>query len=126
MLDVIRRYHGPANKSAPEITVGKEYAQQLDQIVEMREEKSALERRARQLDSMIKSAYAPILDLMGAACSAVCETPTALYQISYNPQYREEITKAQITLLRAQYPDIYRDFVETTEKRIFKISKTVK
>ena len=70
--------------------------------------------------------YAPILDLMGAACNAVCETPTASYQISYNPQYTEEMTKAQLELLRAQHPDIYHDFVDTTEKRIFKISKAGK
>ena len=126
VLDVIRRYHGPADKSIPEVAVGKEYAQQLDQIIELREEKSSLERRARQLDKQIKVAYAPILDLMGAACNAVCETPTASYQISYNPQYREEMTKAQLELLRAQHPDIYHDFVDTTEKRVFKISKEVK
>ena len=55
-----------------------------------------------------------------------CETPTASYQISYNPQYREEMTKAQLELLRTQHPDIYHDFVDTTEKRVFKISKEVK
>ena len=87
---------------------------------------TSLERRARQLDKQIKVAYAPILDLMGAACNAVCETPMASYQISYNPQYQEEMTKAQLELLRAQHPDIYHDFVDTTEKRVFKISKEVK
>ena len=126
VLDVIRRYHGPADKSIPEVAVGEEYAQQLDRIIELREEKSSLERRARQLDKQIKVAYAPILDLMGAACNAVCETPIASYQISYNPQYQEEMTKAQLELLRAQHPDIYHDFVDTTEKRVFKISKEVK
>lgn len=50
----------------------------------------------------------------------------ASYQISYNPQYQEEMTKAQLELLRAQHPDIYHDFVDTTEKRVFKISKEVK
>lgn len=64
VLDVIRRYHGPADKSIPEVAVGEEYAQQLDRIIELREEKSSLERRARQLDKQIKVAYAPILDLM--------------------------------------------------------------
>ena len=36
------------------------------------------------------------------------------------------MTKAQLELLRAQHPDIYHDFVDTTEKRIFKISKAGK
>ena len=126
VLDVIRRYHGPADKSIPVVAVGEEYAQQLDRIIELREEKSGLERRARQLAKQIKVAYAPILDLMGAACNAVCKTPIASYQISYNPQYQEEMTKAQLELLRAQHPDIYHDFVDTTEKRVFKILKEVK
>lgn len=126
VLESIRHYHGLADKTAAEIVVGKEYAEQLDQIVQWKEEKQGLDRRSRQLKGLIKSAYAPIVDLMGTTCSAVCETQDATYRITYNPKYQDGISKEQLSVLRAQHPDIYRDFVDTTETRTFGVSKVMK
>lgn len=44
--------------------------------------------------------------------------------ITYNPQYREGINKDRLSALRAQYPEIYDEFVDQTELRIFKVVKT--
>ena len=126
VLDAIRHYHGLADKTVPKMTVGREYAEELDKIVQWKEEKQGLDRRSRQLDGMIKGAYAPIADLMGVACRAVCETPTATYQISFAPKYREGISKTQLSQLRANYPDIYRDYVDVTETRSFGVTKVMK
>ena len=45
------------------------------------------------------------------------------YQISFDPFYREGIPKDGLSKLRAQHPEVYEDFVQTTESRIFKLSK---
>lgn len=44
--------------------------------------------------------------------------------VSYNPLYREGISKDRLSALRAQYPDIYDEFVDQTESRIFKVVKS--
>lgn len=41
-----------------------------------------------------------------------------------NPLYREGISKDRLSALRAQYPDIYDEFVDQTESRIFKVVKS--
>ena len=60
---------------------------------------------------------------MGTACNAVCESNGVKYQISFDPSYREGIPKDSLSKLRAQHPEVYEDFVQTTESRIFKLSK---
>jgi len=43
--------------------------------------------------------------------------------ISFDPQYRAGISKDNLSKLMAQYPEVYDDFVETKEIRIFKLTK---
>lgn len=47
-----------------------------------------------------------------------------VYAVSYVPGYREGISKTQLSQLRAQYPEIYRDFADVTEYRTFDVKKS--
>ena len=47
-----------------------------------------------------------------------------MLQSNYNPQYRKGSNKDRLSALRAQYPEIYDEFVDQTELRIFKVVKT--
>ncbi|WP_343120991.1 hypothetical protein [Intestinimonas butyriciproducens] len=100
------------------------FASQLEQIIAWKEEKIELDRQSRQLGSKIKSAYAPIVELMGTACKASCQGNDGIYAVSYVPGYREGISKTQLSQLRAQYPEIYRDFADVTEYRTFDVKKS--
>ena len=71
-----------------------------------------------------KSLYAPIVEEMGTACKGTCEQGGECFKVSYNPLYREGISKDRLSALRAQYPDIYDEFVDQTESRIFKVVKS--
>ncbi len=123
VLAALGRYFGPADKNAPTITVGAEFIPALENVLAMKAQKKDLDAQARKLDSQIKSAYAPIAELMGTACTAVCEDNGVKYRISFDPMYREGIPKDNLSKLRAQYPDVYDDLVQTTESRIFKVTK---
>ena len=123
VLDVLSRYYGPADKTQPAVTVGPEYIPVLEQINSLKEQKLTLDRQSKKLDEQIKLAYAPIVDLMGTACSAQCEGSGMSYKISYDPQYRSGISKDMLSKLQAQHPDVYEDFVETKEIRVFKLTK---
>lgn len=123
VLDVLRRYYGPADKSQPAIVLAANFLPVLEEVVKLKETKSALDAQVRQLDKQIKAAYAPIVNLMGQACTAECAGPNSAYHVSFSPRYRETLRKDGLSVLRAQYPDIYDDLVDTTESRIFSVSK---
>lgn len=124
VLDALRRFYGPADKSLPKVEVGKEYIPALEQLSALKTEKSRLEAQIRQLDGQIKSIYAPIASVMGAACAATCTDKNVTYTITFSPQYRTGINKDKLSVLKAQYPDIYDEFVDTTECRVFKLTRT--
>lgn len=69
------------------------------------------------------SKFNDIVNLMGQACTAECAGPNSAYHVSFSPRYRETLRKDGLSVLRAQYPDIYDDLVDTTESRIFSVSK---
>ena len=125
VLAALSRFYGPANQVlAPAILFGPEYASVLDSIMAMKQQKQDLEAQARKLDTQIKQAYAPIVELMGPSSVAFCEQNGLKYSITYNPKYREGVPKEKLSILKAQHPDIYDEFVKTSESRIFKVEKT--
>ena len=124
ILDVLRRYYGPADKNAPSVILAPEFFPVLEQVLAMKQEKAKLESDVRKLDAQIKSTYAPIAELMGVSCSAHCENHGQQFHVTFNPQYREGIPKAKLSVLKAQHPDLYDDFVEMTESRVFKLTKS--
>lgn len=66
-------------------------------------------------------------DLFHSACNpllAMLISNLRAAGVSYNPLYREGISKDRLSALRAQYPDIYDEFVDQTESRIFKVVKS--
>ena len=90
----------------------------------LKEEKKNLDAQSKALETRIKTLYAPIVEQMGTACRASCESGSEVFRITYNPQYREGISKDNLSALRAQYPDVYDEFVEQSESRIFKVVKS--
>ena len=124
VLDVLRRYFGPADKSAPIVKLRPDFADSLRSIAELKEEKKTAEAHVKSIENKIKALYIPIVQEMGAACVATCERGNERFKVTYKPQYREVIKTDNLSSLRAQYPDIYEEFVEQTEKRIFRMTKS--
>lgn len=124
VLEALRRYYGSADASLPAVTLGKEYVSALEKIERYKEQKAMLDQQSRQLDSLIKAEYAPIIERMGSACRASCQFHDTVYTVTYNPVYREGISKNSLSALKAQHPDIYDDFVSVTESRVFKLVKS--
>ena len=123
VLESLRRFFGPADKSEPSVDLDRKYLDSLKEILSLKEEKKALDAQSKALETRIKSLYAPIVEQMGTACKASCEYGNESFSVTYNPQYREGINKDRLSALRAQYPEIYEEFVEQSESRIFKVVK---
>lgn len=123
VLETLRRYYGPADKRAASVSLPPSFGLTLSLLCDLKEEKKQHEAQVRALDQKIKALYAPVIAQMGSACSASCEFGSNKYCVTYNPQYREGISKDNLSALRAQYPEVYDDFVERTETRVFKITQ---
>ncbi len=124
VLSALSRYYGPADLSQPIVTVGPEYIPALETVRTLKAQKQQLDQQSRKLDEQIRAAYAPIIDLMGSACQARCDGNGVSYKISFNPQFRTGISKEKLSKLKAQYPELYEDFVDTTESRVFRLEKS--
>ena len=124
VLESLRRFFGPADKSEPGVELDRKFLNSLSEIMTLKEEKKNLDAQSKALETRIKTLYAPIVEQMGTACRASCESGSEVFRITYNPQYREGISKDKLSALRAQYPDVYDEFVEQSESRIFKVVKT--
>ena len=124
VLEALRRYFGPADPSNPTVELDRKFAANLKEILKLKDEKKALDAQVRALETRIKSLYAPVVEQLGTACWGTCELGSECFKVSYHPLYREGISKDRLSALRAQYPDIYEEFADRTESRIFKVVKS--
>ena len=69
----------------------------------------------------MKQSYLGIVEELGASCGGTLSDGTTEYLISYNPAYRTGIDKKGLEKLKIQHPDIYDDYVTTTESRRFSV-----
>lgn len=124
VLDQLRRYYGSADPSEPDIALDAAFARDLEQILELKAQKKVADAEVRRLDGQIKRLYAPIVDRMGTACQGHCtDGQGTTYKVSYSPTCRTGISRQKLEMLQAQLPDVYDDYVETTESRSFKVTK---
>lgn len=121
VLDTIRRYYGQANPGLPTVKLSPKYANDIREIMNLKEAKKEADAASRRLDKQIKSLYSPIVAEMGAACEAECYDGVERFEISYLPESRTGINKAGLDKLKAQAPDMYDALVETSECRKFKV-----
>ena len=71
----------------------------------------------------MKEAFAGIVEELGVSCSGILKDGPVEYLVSYNPAYRTGIDKKGLERLKVQYPDVYDDYVNTTESRRFSVKK---
>ena len=69
----------------------------------------------------MKQAYLGVLEELGASCTGTIMDGTTKYVVTYNPIYRTTIDKKGLEKLKVQYPDVYDDYVQTTESRRFAV-----
>ena len=78
---------------------------------------------AKKLDGQMKEASVRIVEELGVSCTGVLKDGPVEYLVSYNPAYRTAIDKKGLERLKVQYPDVYDDYVNTTESRRFSVKK---
>lgn len=123
VLASIRRYSGYADKAIPEINITTLESRSLEKYLSLAEEKSALEKRKKEIEAEQRAISVPFVELLGQGCKALVEDGTNRYRITYNRTRRTIIGKEQMEKLKIQHPDIFADYAKETENRIFRIKK---
>lgn len=121
VLESIRRHCGPADKDADMVKLDRKYLAGIKQYLELKEQKAQHEGEAKKLDEKMKETYAEIVEKMGTSCTAVLMDGSNQYVLSYGPTYRTGIDKKGLERLKVQHPDVYDDYVNTTESRRFSV-----
>ena len=119
VLESIRKHFGPADKDEPAIILPVSDKNLLDQYLALKEEKSSLDGKSREIEAQMKTLYAGIVEKMGVSCKASLKDNKMNYQVTYNPVYRTGISKDNLEKLKIRHPDIYDEYVEVTESRRF-------
>lgn len=119
VLESIRKHYGPADKDEAEVILSESDKALLDQYLALKEEKSSLDGKSREIEARMKTLYAGIVEKMGVSCQASLKDSKMNYQVTYNPVYRTGISKGNLEKLKVHHPDIYDEYVEVTESRRF-------
>ena len=121
VLESIRKHCGPADKDAEQVRLGRRHLGSIRKYMELKEQKARHDSEAKKLEEKMKEAYAEIVEEMGVSCTGVIKDGGTEYVVSYNPAYRTGIDKKGLERLKAQHPDVYDDYVSTTESRRFSV-----
>ncbi len=121
VLESIRKHYGPADKDTGNVQLSKICLPNIKNYIELKQEKARIDAESKRLETRMKEAYSKIVDEMGVSCSGILKDGATEYQISYNPVCRTLIDKAGLERLKLLHPEIYGDYVTTTESRRFNV-----
>lgn len=121
VLESIRKHFGSADKDADEIKLPRKHLVSIQNYMELKKKKSQLDSEVRKLEERMKESYIEIVEELGVSCSGILRDGNTEYIVTYNPSYRTTIDKKSLERLKIHHPDIYDDYVNTTESRRFAV-----
>lgn len=123
VLESIRRHYGPADKDAEQVKLGKRHLISIQRYLELKEQKSAVDAESKKLEEQMKESYMEIVEELGVSCTGVLTDGSTEYVVTYNPAYRTTIDKKNLERLKVHHPEVYDDYVSTSESRRFVVKK---
>ena len=123
IIESVRRHFGPANTDLPPIALTGQSSHYLLRFLELQQAKSEVEASVEQIDQELQRMKGLIVAELGAGCSATCDVNGTPYLVTYNPVRKPTVTKENLIRLRAQYPDIYNEYVSISESRRFYVKE---
>ena len=124
ILESVKNHYGPADTNSPQIELSLPASTGLIRYLELREEKSAVNARIKEIESEMKRLQGRIVAEMGRTCEAACSVGGSNYIVTYKPIRKPDISKDNLFRLQAQHPDIYNDYVTVSESRRFYVKKS--
>ena len=115
----------PADKTAPAKSLNAGVTSTLMRYMQLQEEKKHSDSQSKQIENEMQKLKGILIAEMNTNCTAVCEQDGREFTVTYNPIRKTTIDKDGLLRLELLYPDIYKQFVKTSESRRFyvKVSK---
>ena len=123
IINSVRRHFGPADLSAPELTLEGNMTLLISRYLELQTLRNAQKRNYESIEAEMRRLQGCIVAEMGRSCTAVCQGRDGAYSISYKPVRKLGISKDNLQRLQAQHPDIYEQYVTVSESRRFYVKK---
>lgn len=116
---------GPADKAAPAKSLNAKMTSTLMRYMQLQEEKKYSDTQSKQIENEMQKLKGILIAEMNTTCTATCEQDGREFTVTYNPVRKATIDKDGLLRLELLYPEIYKQFVKTSESRRFyvKVSK---
>ena len=119
----LQRILGPAATDVPPVVITPPQFSRVKQFLQLQEKKALYDAESKKVENEMKRLKAMIVADMGKSCTALYEDAEGSYTITYKPVYKQGISKEALEKLKVLYPQIYGEFVTTSESRRFHVKK---
>lgn len=125
VLESAINHTGPADKAAPAKSLNAKMTSTLMRYMQLQEEKKYSDTQSKQIENEMQKLKGILIAEMNTTCTATCEQDGREFTVTYNPVRKATIDKDGLLRLELLYPEIYKQFVKTSESRRFyvKVSK---
>lgn len=120
IMESLRRTLGPLDTDAPPIAFSKTQSARVAHFLELQKEKALKDANVKAISAEMERLKALIVADMGTSCTAVTEDG---YTVTWKSSQKPTVSKTMLERLREVHPDIYAEYVTTSESRRFKIKE---
>ena len=125
ILESVRMYGAAADPDAEVVTLNVTQVAVIIQYLQLQQEKTKHDAESKRLEAAMKRLRGKIASDMGASCKAVGKYNGIDYTVTNNPVRKPSVVKDNLMRLQLNYPEIYDEYVTTSEFRQFRVrSKT--
>ena len=121
VMDSVLQHLAQADPNEEAITLDMTHINCLLQYLQLQQEKSKLDAQSRKLEAAMKRLRGRIVSVMGASCTAVGNHNGMNYTVTFNPVRKPVVDKDSLLRLQLNHPDIYNQYVSTSEYRKFHV-----
>ena len=121
VMDSVLQHLAQADPDAEAITLDMTHINCLLQYLQLQQEKSKLDAQTRKLETEMKRLRGRIVSVMGASCTAVGNHNGMNYTVTFNLVCKPVVDKDNLLRLQLNHPDIYNQYVSTSEYRKFHV-----
>lgn len=125
VLKSLQRYKNKQN-NINELMFDSSYIEVCEKILEMKTEKSTIEKTAKEIEGKIKTLYAQFIAILGNGTKGRCIGNDCEYVITYKPSYRTMINKDALEKMQLNDKEIFEKYATVSESRPFQIKKIIK
>ena len=124
IMESLQRWLGPSDKDAPPAQFAMPQYLLIQRYMELQQEKGRWDADIKAVEAELTRIKAQIIEAMGSSCTAVYDTGSGGYKVTYNPIRKSGITKENMERLKEVYPEIYAEYVTVQTSRRFNIKQT--